>query len=496
MAYSKCVCSRARQLRLLVQVSLSARVRQVLQPVQRQQVGAGFSVLAFPLLSLLSRRERSSHWRRYFLTTIQARRLHKVNSPFVVNLRHSRVARAAFALLASGVCLFLIQAAARTGFSRLLTRYAIGANSPAAADQAIQLTPADPDAHRARATVLTRLGRFEEAEWSLETATSLRPSHAAQWLELGTTREELGDNEGALAAFDEAIRCAPYYGQTHWQRGNLLLRLGRYDEAFADLSQAAASNRKFLPNVIDLVWGLTKEDTKQTEALLQINNDIDRLEFARFLARKGRGNEVFEQTRLLATPLSDENTQELTRLLFAARDFSVAYHLSAGVQPAEKIINGGFEQPLLLNGSPLGWVLSHPQTNPKLAIDVSEKNAGQRSLQVSFAGEWDTSRPALEQTVVVQSGQRYRLSFAAKTKDLVTGGPPRIVLTDAMNHQILVKSDVFPESTPSWQQMTVEFTVPQSSEAVVISLARDNCSSSLCPIFGVVWLDEFVLQKL
>src|SRR6185369_8992011 len=219
---------------------------------------------------------------------------------------------------AIAACLFLMQAAGRIGFSRLLTRYATAANSLAAADQAIQLTPDDPDAHRARATVLNRLHRPAEADAALETATSLRKDHVAQWLELGTTREDLDDNEGALAAYDQAVRCAPYYGQTHWQRGNLLLRLGRYDEAFADLRQAAASNRKFLPQLIDLAWSLTKENVSQTQALVQPGNDDDRLEWARFLARKGKGEALVEQLGLLATPLSDRNRQELTRLAFAA----------------------------------------------------------------------------------------------------------------------------------------------------------------------------------
>src|SRR5215211_6013828 len=116
-----------------------------------------------------------------------------------------------------------MQSAARIGFSRLLTRYAIGANSLAGADQAIQLTPSDAEAHRARATVLNRLHRSAEARVSLETATSLRGQHATLWLELGATREELGDTNGALAALDQAVRYAPHYGETHWQRGNLLL---------------------------------------------------------------------------------------------------------------------------------------------------------------------------------------------------------------------------------------------------------------------------------
>lgn len=400
-----------------------------------------------------------------------------------------------------------MQAAARVGFSRLLTRYANAANSLAAADQAIQLTPDDPDAHRARATVLNRLHRPAEAERSLEIATTLRKDDAVQWLELGTTREEIedeadaheagADEAGALAAYDQAVRCAPYYGQTHWQRGNLLLRLGRYDDAFNDLRQAAASNRKFLPNLIDLAWSLTKGDASQTAALLDIATDADRLEFARFLARKGKGEALVEQVGLLATPLSDQNRHDLTRLAFAAGTFNAAYRLSSDGVKMEEIVNGGFEEPLLRNDTPFGWKITSESGKPKLAIDISQKFAGEKSLQISFEGDWSASATSLiAQTIVVRPGDRYRLSFALKTKDLTTGGPPRIVLTDATNNQILARSDAFPQTTNAWQQMNMDFTAPAKSEAVVISLVRDNCSSSPCPIFGVVWLDEFALRKL
>src|ERR1700754_5089320 len=99
--------------------------------------------------------------------------------------------------------------AARIGFSRLLTRYALITNSLPAADQAVQITPSDPEAHRARALILNRLRRPAEAEASLEVARSLRAGAEDLWIELGNTREELGDREGALAPFDQAARSAP-----------------------------------------------------------------------------------------------------------------------------------------------------------------------------------------------------------------------------------------------------------------------------------------------
>jgi len=410
-----------------------------------------------------------------------------------MNLRHTRAARVAFTLLAIAVCLLLMRDAARIGFSRLLTRYALTTNSLPAADQAVHLTPADPEAHRARGLILNRLRRPVEAEASLEIATTLRDGPEDLWIELGNTREELGDREGALTAFDQAVRAAPYYAHTHWQRGNLLLRMGRYDDGFADLRQAATSNRKYFPTLIDLAWGLTG-NTSQTQALVQLRDDTDRLEFARFLARKGKGVEVVDQIRLLDTPISVENRDELMRLLNGSRSPDEIVGLVTMARNIEEILNSGFEGPLFLHESMNSWIVSQRQTNPKLAIDVSEKLGGQRSLQVSFAGEWDAGTPLLSQIIAVEPDVTYRLSFGVKTKDLATGGPPRIVLTNATGNQILAQSEPFPSPNASWQTMTIEFK-PQSN-AVVISLRRDNCNSSQCPIFGTAWLDDFSLQKL
>lgn len=408
----------------------------------------------------------------------------------------SLVIRTTVALLAIGVCLLLMQAAARIGFSRLLERYAVAVNSLPAANQAVALTPSDPEAHRARAVVLNRLQRSVEAEASLTTATNLRPNDDLLWLELGSTREDLGNNQGALAAYDQAVRCAPYYAHTHWQRGNLLLRMGRYEEAFADLRQAAASNRKYGPTLIDLTWNLTAGDTNKTGALLQITDDNERLAFARFLAQKGKGKEVLEQVGLLKTPLSDQNRDELAHLLFAAKSFRESFTLSGELTKPDEIGNSGFEESLLLDNSTRGWIVARNQPKAKLAVDVSDKFAGARSLQISLDGEWEPNEPLLSQVIVLSSDQRYRLSFALKTKDLVTGGPPRIVVVDVQTRKVLAKSEAFPQSTGVWQQMNVEFTTPRPADGVMIRLIRDSCSSAPCPIFGVIWLDEFSLQKL
>ena len=404
--------------------------------------------------------------------------------------------RRGYLILAIAVCLFLIQASARFGMSRMFARYALATNSIEVADAAVQFAPSDPEAHRARAAVFSRQQKPEEAAQSLETALALRYRDDSLWIELGNTREELGDTQGALAAMDQAVRWAPHYAHTHWQRGNLLLRMGRANEAFAELRTAAAANPRYGPNLVDLAWGISRNDIRATEALLDIKSDNQRLNLIRYLARNGKGSEVVDQISRLTTPLSTENKNELVRVLFDSKAFAASFGLS---QPSGKfrepfIINWDFEEPLTLNTSGFGWIIP-PQYRNRLAIDVSEKSSGAKSLQINLDNSWPPGTPMLSQTFVVHPATTYRLSFAVKTKELVTGGPPLIAITDATNDHLLGKSENFPTATTPWTKLNVNFTTLPTSQAAVMRLQRSNCDSSPCPIFGTLWLDEFFVEQ-
>ena len=368
--------------------------------------------------------------------------------------------RIGVSLLAIAVCLFLIQASARFGFSRLLTRYALITHSTSVADAAVKVNPSDPDAHRARAAAYNYQQQPAEAAGSLESAVALRNRDDYLWIELGNTREDLGDTAGALAALDQAVRWAPYYAHTHWQRGNLLLRMNRSDEAFADLRQAATANRKYLPNLIDLAWGISKGDLKTTQSLINVSDDPERIALIRYLAGK------------------------------SFRDAYILAHGSASTS----FLNGGFEDPLVLNDVTFGWIVA-PQQKNHLAIDVSEKLEGARSLQITFDGNWVPGTPLLSQNIVVDPAKTYRVSFAVKTKDLVTGGPPLITVRDASNNQLLGKSENFPSANNSWLTLSFDFTTSSSSQAAVVRLERNSCDSAPCPIFGTVWLDQFRIEQ-
>src|SRR6476620_7450912 len=115
--------------------------------------------------------------------------------------------------------------------SQALSRYSILAHSIPAAAEAVRLSPSNADAHRALATTFRNVQMYREAERELSRAASLRPDDDLIWLDLGSARDQLDDQQGALSALNQAVTRAPYYAHTRWERANVRLRMGRYGEA-------------------------------------------------------------------------------------------------------------------------------------------------------------------------------------------------------------------------------------------------------------------------
>src|SRR4029079_16972673 len=156
----------------------------------------------------------------------------------------------------------------------------------------------------------------------------------------------------------------------------------------------------------------------------------------------------------------------LAQLLFDAKAFNESFFLLHPGEAVHKrfLLNSDFEDPLVLNESVFDWMVS-PQQKNRLAIDVSEKSSGAKSLQINLDGVWTPGTPLLSQTFVVDPNTSYRLSFAVKTKDLVTGGPPLIVVNDATNNQLLAKSENFPTATSLWTKMNIDLPTLPTSQA-------------------------------
>jgi glycosyltransferase involved in cell wall biosynthesis len=100
--------------------------------------------------------------------------------------------------------------------------------------------PPSPDAIRARADALRDAKRWPEAEAAYRDYLAERPRHWQIHVQLGHTRKEQGDLEGALPHYRRAAELAPDDPDPMLQSGHVLRALGRGGEASVALARALA----------------------------------------------------------------------------------------------------------------------------------------------------------------------------------------------------------------------------------------------------------------
>jgi tetratricopeptide (TPR) repeat protein len=418
------------------------------------------------------------------------------------------VLRFFLALLGLFCCYRLIENAATTGVSRLLSTTAIFQSRIGPADTAVKLTPTDPEAHYTRGLALVNLERLDEAVTEFQQATRLRPHHYYEWLDLGVTLDRLGDQTAALAALRESVRLAPSFAQPRWQLGNLLFRQGQYDEAFAELRFGARSNPNLFEGLMQLAWVAADGDVETTERLIAPDSTRHHLQLASFLAKQGKGASAAQEVRDSGGPQDEAERailHEAISTLLAAEQFSDAYSAWAAThhvtinnssKDSVQFLNGNFLEPIVRDDPGFGWQLQ-VVPNSSASIDPSGPSSGTRSIRLDFSGESNLGSQPIRQLVLLQANSRYLLTFMAKTENLVSGGPPVILALAASskNPKILGQSDPLSPGKNGWSAHKVEFATDENTSAVIVALQRVPCKQAPCPVFGTLWLGGFSLTK-
>jgi len=407
--------------------------------------------------------------------------------------------RVLIAVVTSGLCVWGIWQAARIGIARQSTRNAT-ISDLASVDRAVRLSPHDPETHFVRGDLLQRTENYAEAKIELERAVQLRPRDYFLWLVLGLTRDSDRDQEGALLALRQSALLAPAYAKPSWQLGNLLLRMGEIDQAFVELRKAAQRDPTTLPVTIDLAWNLSQHDPKKVAVMLQPDDDATRLALALFLAKHNQSPAAVEQFLLTKTN-SGEKVQTLLQELLKARAFGDAYQVwarmhgtptNAGVE----FFDGGFEGSLATGQVGFGWQIAPNIANVEMSVDTSERQSGGRSLHAVFRGNSNPAAPLLTQLILVKPQTHYQITFAALTRDFVSAAVPMLTVSDASDPKgvMLVQSPPLLSDKSGWRLFTVEVTTNAATQAITISIARQNCADP-CPAFGSLWLDSFSIQS-
>lgn len=408
----------------------------------------------------------------------------------------------------TGICLFILflflsWLSARDGFASLLYTYAATSNQLAAANAAVSLSPSDPEAHYLRGAILEASGDLTAAIAEYNEAIVRRPDDYVLWLSLARAQELNGQSLLAITAGRQATQLAPYYAQPRWQLGNLLVRAGRAEEGFGELRLAGGSNPRLLPPVIDLAWQLSGGNVQFVIQAVQPGTPAAYQALADYFRKRGQVADAIAVLRSAGSIVEDYRQQYVDELLKAKR-FADAYAIwSIGHPLATQSVAGGaaisdpgFEHERRLDEPGFDWRTENKAETLTLSLEPANPKEGISSLRVEFNGDSDPGTQIISQLVLVEPNSRYQLHFAARTESLVSGGLPRVAVVDAGTKAILGHTDAFPNSLSNWQDYSIDFDSKETTSAIVISLQRERCSESTCPIFGRLWLDDFWLKKL
>ncbi len=377
------------------------------------------------------------------------------------------------------------------------TRYTITSSALAAA---VEMLPDSPRLNgRLAEAVINEKSDFASALGYAEHAVTLSPSNATHWLLLAQTQEGVGQLGAAERSMRRAVALAPKSTEISWALANLLVRLGKVEEATEPFQLAGQLNPTLYPAAFELLWRVNGQQREQLSVIASTTTE-GQLALMQFFAEQ----ELFEDAaqtfkrldrqKALASPssISFINTLINGGQSELAREVWLSLVAEEPARTDEAIWNGGFERELIHLMSNFDWVLGESKY-VRTSLEAGRGRNGSRALKLGFTG-FDTTSLSGEvtQRVVLKPGVAYRLEAYAKPSKLVTPEGPRLAIRQ--NGVILATSQPVEASNSDWQKLAVEFTAPADPNGLSIALVRIPKYVYDEPTSGVIWFDDFSLR--
>jgi tetratricopeptide (TPR) repeat protein len=364
-----------------------------------------------------------------------------------------------------------------------------------------EMSPNDPNTHYALAVLNEKSFLPEDLPKALagyEKAVSVSPHDFRLWLSLGKARERSGDAAGAEKAFQKALELAPNYSEPRWILGNYFLRNGKTDEAFAEIRKAVETNPDYANPAVVTAWQIFAGDT--TQIAQKIGDSVPiKASLAPFLVKQKRFDDAF--TFWNSIPENEKiteykkNGEDLITAFLESKNYRHALVIQNQISPPEadkfsigSIFNGSFEKNVpTANQNVFDWKIGEGA-----GLDPSQKQSGERSLIVIFNSTTGQETRTVQQTVAVESGKSYKFETFYRA-DLKAISTVTWEIADAADSKVLATGEAV-QNSADWRALTVDFTTPATTQAVIIRLAKVPCKQGICPISGKVWFDSLSLK--
>ncbi len=378
------------------------------------------------------------------------------------------------------------------------------------AEMAVSLAPKDPLTHWRMAQVSQKLLPLDQQEKTIaeyEKSVSLSPNDYRFWMALGTAHEKSGDSAKGEQALRRAVALAPSYAYPRWYLGNLLLRSGRYDEAFKELRLAAEADADLQPQQFNMLWTIYSNDLESLKKAIG-ESPHTRARFALYLLSLQRyddGLRFWDSLSAEEKKMNRDSGHSMVSNLITAQRYHDAVKVWNDIGANERyrvepgqVFDGSFEE--AINYTPemvFGWQVK-TAFQVQIGIDPAKSNSGVRSLRLAFQVRANLDNLNVSQLVPVAPNSEYDLEYYFTTEQFETGSAPMIQVLDADSGAVLVSSPQAPSGNNPWTRVSLPFKTGDKTQAVTLKIVRNPCSKEenvICPIFGSIWYDDFSFKR-
>ena len=418
---------------------------------------------------------------------------------FPIAIKNKNVLRITVGLFYLAVITAVITFAVNRGLSQYAAAKAVRIKSVGIASQAIAEETSNPEAYHARALLLLQNGDYRKSVKDFHRAIDLRANDYLLWLQLGYAYFKLNDFDAAQNAYGKAVSLAPRYGVTQRYLGQLYLKENNQRESFTHFRQAAELDPNLLPEVIDTARQEFFGDAEAIEQAVQPSTVEGKKRLAFYFIQHDLMSGGVRRF-LTGDELDKVDKEEFVSELIERKNFHLAFDIwssefdQIAENDANLISNGGFESSIDLKAKNFGWLIKN-EKNVVFSIESEKAFSETASLKIKFDGNSSPDATILSQLVLVAPKQKYHLTFAASAEELTTGGLPVVKITDSDSGKLLGQSSPVSAETKGWQLYSIDFNTADRTEAFKISVQRLGCPSELCPAFGILRLDSFLLKK-
>ena len=359
-------------------------------------------------------------------------------------------------------------------------------------DEEAQRLKAYPKAQYEMGNHALLLQQPERAIGFFRQTVSQDPLFIDAWLRLAETETTLGDEEKARNILTFITDLTNQVVGWKWEQMLLAQELGMQDRIYRNTNYLL-SRKVLVQDVLQLLHTHLGGNTSTIVAVLE---PINLAAYLDWLMRWGMTDDSLTVWQAMTANAEPEKEIALryAHFLLKQKRITPSVDIWQKYTGSADLTNPGFEKKI----SGLGYDWRHwMQKDDSWSLKrVSNQFAeGNRALRITFNGRENVSFHHLYQIFTVEPQTKYRLTYVWKSRGITTDQGPFVEIYGYEKGRLYQAGPMI-RGTHGWHEESIAFETSADSLAAVVRLRRRTSKRFDAKIRGVLWIDDFQLEKI